>query len=69
VLSVSGTRHRTSTPGAGYTRRSEIQSHSGQLASVLSFQEQTVATPGVVTVNGTLAATADWGAIAVEIKP
>jgi len=63
-------RNRTHTPGAGYTERAEIiqGTVTGDMASV-AVEDKTVSAPASVAVNGTFNATADWAAVAVEIKP
>jgi len=69
VYGAVAMRNRLHTPGAGYTERAEIiQGASGSQAGA-AVQDRSVATPGVVALNGTFSATVDWAVIGLEIKP
>jgi len=70
VYGAAAMRDKLHTPGAGYTERAEIAqgATTGSKASV-AVQDQSIASAGTVTVNGTFSGSVDWAIVAVEIKP
>jgi hypothetical protein len=60
---------RTHTPGAGYTERVEFQHPHAVNPIGVAVEDQNVASPGSVTVNGSFNGTVDWAMVALEIKP
>jgi len=70
VFGAAAMRNQTHAPGAGYTERAEIVqgATNGSKASV-AVQDQSFATTGTATVNGTFGGSVDWAVVAVEIKP
>ncbi len=69
VYGAIAMRHRTHTPGLGYTERVEfVQGSSGSAASVATM-DQDIAGASTVTVDGTFSSNVDYAVIGVEIKP
>jgi len=69
VYSAVGIRHRTHTPGAGYTERVEFHQGSSGEAAGIAVQNRTVAAPGSVVVNGSVNSYLDWAVVTVELRP
>jgi len=69
VYSAAAMRNRAHTPGAGYTERIEISANTGGNMAGMAVQDQSIAAPGTVLVNGTFSAKVDWAMIGLEIKP
>ncbi|MCG3118584.1 MAG: hypothetical protein ALAOOOJD_00804 [bacterium] len=69
VYGATAHKGRKHTPGVGYTERAEIQAPDPVNPSATAVEEQSVATAGNVTVNGTFTGTVDWAMVALEIKP
>jgi hypothetical protein len=70
IFAAVAMRNRTHTPGAGYTERGERRQGdlSGTMAAV-AVQDKNTALAAPTQVNGEFNGTADWAAVAVEIKP
>jgi hypothetical protein len=68
VVGAVNPRHRLHTAGAGFVERVEFLQGSGGSASTIVVEDKLAPTGGTVTVDGTLNGTADWSAIALEIR-
>jgi hypothetical protein len=64
-------RSKTHTAGAGFTERADELSMPGTAGSAASaaVEDQTIAAPATVAVNGSFNGSADWAAVGVEIMP
>jgi hypothetical protein len=70
VVSGVHTSNYTHDPGAGFIERSDVQSGNSGGSAGMAVQDQTIATPGTVTIAGGFTGGApDWSAIAVEVRP
>ncbi|MCK6622862.1 MAG: T9SS type A sorting domain-containing protein [Calditrichaceae bacterium] len=69
VYSAVAIRNRTHTPGAGYSERIEIFANNGFNRVGIAVQDQSIAGPGNILVNGTFSGSVDWAVIGLEIKP
>ncbi len=69
VYGAAALRSRTHTPGSGYTERGEIMQGTTGAAAAVAVQEQAVASPATIAVDGSLSGNTDWAMIAFEIKP
>ena len=70
VYGAAAMRHRTHTPGAGYTERAEIkQGSSGESQASVAVEDQSVASAGTLALNGSFSGNVDWAVVGGEIKP
>lgn len=69
VYGVASTRHKTHTPGSGYTERVEISQGSSSNMVTIAVQDQTRETAGLTVVDGTMNGKVDWSAVGLEIIP
>ncbi|MDZ7365706.1 MAG: InlB B-repeat-containing protein [candidate division KSB1 bacterium] len=69
VYGAAALRSRTHTPGSGYTERGEIMQGTTGAAAAVAVQEQAIASPATIAVDGSLSGSTDWAMIALEIKP
>ena len=68
VYGVAAMRHKTHTPGAGYTEQIEFAQGSGGSATSVALMEKTVPSPQTVIVEGMFSGAVDWAAIGLVIK-
>jgi hypothetical protein len=62
-------RSRTHTPGTGYTERAELKHGSGGSIASVAVQDKSVASAGMITVDGSFSHEVDWAVVGLEIKP
>ena len=69
VFGAVASRNRSNSPGGGFTEIVELSQGSGGATATMAVQQRTVTTAGTVSFSGTLSASTDWAAVAVEIRP
>jgi hypothetical protein len=69
VIGAVAVRHRTHTPGAGYTERAEVGQGSTTSRAGLVIVEQAVPASTSLALNGTLSNTVDWAVIGIQVRP
>jgi len=71
IYGATAMRHRSHTPGAGYTERVEILQGSTSSSSSASaaIVDMPAATAGTVPLNGTFSGSADWAVAGLELRP
>ncbi|MDZ7343657.1 MAG: PQQ-dependent sugar dehydrogenase [candidate division KSB1 bacterium] len=69
IYSAVAKRHRTHSPGLGYTERAEAQQGTFDSMAGIAIQDRVVPTISTVRVEGTFNSTVDWAMAAVEMWP
>ncbi|MFQ5946682.1 MAG: Ig-like domain-containing protein, partial [Anaerolineae bacterium] len=69
VYGAAAPRHKTHTPGAGYTERAEIHYGSGGSVAGMAVEDRVVATASPVVVDGAFGGSVDWAVVGLEITP
>jgi hypothetical protein len=69
MYSAVAMKDETHTPGLNYAERCEVQQQNGANVSSVAVQEQKIASPATVTVNGSFSGAVDWAAVALVIRP
>jgi hypothetical protein len=67
VFGGASMRHRTHTPGGGYTERAEFMQGSSGNAASLAVTDKLVPTSSSVSVEGSFSGSVDWAVIGIEI--
>ena len=65
---VVSIRHRSHTPGSGYTERAEIHAGSSGDTAGEAVEDNKISSASTVAVKGTLSSSSDWAVIGVELK-
>lgn len=68
VFSAVALRNKNHEPGAGFTERFEGSTGSGGDVAGIAVQDQSIATPGNVTVSGQISRDVDWAVVVVELR-
>ena len=69
VYAAAARRHKTHTPGAGYTERVDDGVGDGGSVAGLAVMDQAIPNASPVTVDGAFSGSVDWGVVAMEIRP
>ncbi len=68
VFGAIAMRHKSHTPGAGYTELQEFTQGSGGSAAGVALVERSVSSVGTIGFDGTTSGSVDWAVIAIELK-
>ncbi|MFQ5650422.1 MAG: choice-of-anchor D domain-containing protein, partial [bacterium] len=68
VFGAAALRNKQHTAGPAYSERGEIHAGSGGSVSGVAVQDQLVATPSNVVLEGSFNKAVDWAAVGVEIR-